>query len=94
VKLRTEDLQRQQRLDAARIKEDTPLLGRTKKIAEIVKNVIPPQPGENAELPAFFDSVENLFKLYEISDDLKSKPKHTGRARAIVNKLPLSQLDS
>ena len=97
VKLRTEELQRQQRLDTARLKDENSLIGRTKKIAEIVKNVIPSQPSENAELPAFFDSVENLFKLYEIGDDLKSKillPKLTGRARAIVNKLPLAQLDS
>jgi len=63
----------QQRLDAARLKEETTLLGQTKKIAEIVMHVIPSQPSENAELPAFFDSVKNLFKLYEISDDLKSK---------------------
>jgi len=68
-KLRTEELQWKQRLDAARLKAETSLLGRTKKIAEIVKNVIPSQPSENAELPAFFDSVENLFKLYEISND-------------------------
>ena len=95
--MRTEELQRQQRLDAARLKDENSLIGRTKKIAEIVKNVIPSQPSENAELPSFFDSVENLFRLYEIGDDLKSKimlPKLTGRARAIVNKLPLAQLDS
>jgi len=99
VKLRTEELQRQrqQRHDATRIKEETSLLGRTKKVAEIVKNVIPFQPSENAKLQAFFDSDENLFKLYECSDELKSKillPKITGRAHAIVNKLPLSQHDS
>jgi len=36
VKLRTEELKWQQRLDAARLKEETSLLGWTKKIAEIV----------------------------------------------------------
>ena len=73
LKLRTEELQRQQRLDAARQTAEESLLGRTKKITEIIKNVIPSQPSENAELPAFFDSIENLFTLYGVSDDLKSK---------------------
>ena len=96
LRLRDEELKRQQRVDAARQKEEDSLLGRTKKVTEVIKNIIPSQPSENAELPAFFESVENLFKLYGVSNDLKSKillPKLTGRTRAIVNKLSLAELD-
>ena len=53
-------------------------------------------PTESAELPAFFDSVENLFKLYEIPADLRSKlliPRLSGKAKAIVNKFTIKDLD-
>ena len=54
LRLRDEELKRQQRVDAARQKEEDSLLGRTKKVTEVIKNIIPSQPSENAELPAFF----------------------------------------
>jgi hypothetical protein len=94
--MRRRELDRLHNLDAARAKDETSLVGRTRKFAEAIKHVFPDMPTESAELPAFFDSVENLFKLYEIPTDLRSKlliPRLSGKAKAIVNKFTIKDLD-
>jgi hypothetical protein len=97
MKLKQLEMERLEKMETAKAKEEKSLVGRTKKFADAIKHVFPEMPTESAELPAFFDSVENLFKLYEIPADLQSKlllPRLTGRAKAIVNKLSLSDLDN
>jgi hypothetical protein len=97
MRLRQQEIERQQKLDAVKTKDEKSLVGRTRKFAEAIKHVFPDMPTESAELPMFFDSVENLFKLYEIPADLQSKlllPRLSGKAKAIVNKLSLTDLDS
>ena len=96
LKLRQQELERQERMEAAKWRDEKSLVGRTKKFADAIKDILPSMPTESAELPSFFDSVENLFVLYEIPIDLRSKlllPKLTGKAKAIANKLPLDDLD-
>lgn len=96
VKLRQMEFERQQRVDAARDNAESSLVGRTRKFAEAIKHVFPDMPTESAELPAFFDSVENLFTLYEIPYDLRSKlliPRLSGKAKAIVNKFSIKDLE-
>ena len=49
-----------------------------------------------AELPMFFASVENLYKMYEIPGDLQAKlllPLLTKKARLVTNRLSLKDLD-
>jgi len=49
-----------------------------------------------AELPMFFASVENLYKMYEIPGNLQAKlllPLLTKKARLVTNRLSLKDLD-
>ena len=95
IKLREKELDRQYKLDAAKAKEDTSLVGRTRKFAEAIKHVFPEMPTESAELLVIFDSVENLFMLYELPADLCNKlllPRLSGKAKTIVNKFTLKDL--
>ena len=68
--IRRRELQRQENADKFKAAEDKSLLTRTKKFAEALKNVFPNMPRESAELPTFFDTVENLFKVYDVPNDL------------------------
>jgi hypothetical protein len=38
-----------------------------------MKSIFPLMPKDSAELPAYFDSVENLFKLYQVPKEIQSK---------------------
>jgi hypothetical protein len=94
--LKKQELGMQEQREAARAESDNSLIGRTKKFADAIRNVFPEMPTESAELPAFFDSVENLFELYGVPADLRSKlllPRLTGKAKSMVSKLALSELD-
>ena len=94
--LRKAELDRQKAVDAAKHKEENSLVGRTRKFAEAIKHVFPAMPSDNAELPSFFETVDNLFKLYDIPVELHSKlllPRLTEKARALLSKLTAEQLD-
>jgi hypothetical protein len=52
-------------------------------------------PRDSAELPMYLDNVDNLFSLYDVPNDLKSRlllAHLTGKAKSIVSKLSLEQL--
>ena len=71
-------------------------MGHTRKFAEAIKHVFPSMPTDNAELPCYFETVDDLFKLYDIPNELHSKlllPRLTEKARAVVSKLSTAQLD-
>ena len=75
--------------------EGKSLLNQTKKFAQAIKDIFPSMPTDSAELPSYLNNVENLFKLYEVPNELKSKlllPHLTGKAKSIVSKLPLDAL--
>jgi hypothetical protein len=53
-------------------------------------------PRESAELPTFFYTVENLFKVHDVPNDLKSKlllPRLNYKAKSLVSKLSLAEMD-
>jgi hypothetical protein len=96
MQIRQCELDRLKQADFHRAAKEGSLIGRTKKFVEAVKGVFPRMPVDSAELPVFFDSVENFFAMYEIPDDIKSKlflPLLTEKAKAVVTRLPLAQLD-
>lgn len=62
--------------------EENSLLGRTKKFSLAMKSIFPDMPKDSAKLPAYFESVENLFKLY----------KNAGYASVIVCRLHRSNV--
>jgi len=55
-----------------------------------MRHVLPQMPPENAEIPQFFETVEKLFVMYDVPDDIKSKlliPVLTAQAKALVNRM-------
>lgn len=74
---------------------ESSLIGRTTKFANAIKNIFPSMPADSAELPSYLENVDNLFQLYDVPTDLKSRlllSHLTGRAKSIVSKLPFDQL--
>jgi hypothetical protein len=73
-KMREIEFERQKRIEHDKKVQENSLTSRTKKqFAEAIKHVLPRMPPESAELPGFFDNIENLFALYEVPSDLRSK---------------------
>jgi hypothetical protein len=75
--------------------DEKTLLGRTQKYTAAIKNVFPSMPADSAELPSYLDNVDNLFQLYEVPRDLRSRlllSHLTGKAKSIVSKLSVAQL--
>jgi len=53
-------------------RQDT-FVGRTKIFGDAMHHVLPQMPSESAEMPHFFETVEKLFVMYDVPDDIKSK---------------------
>ena len=76
-------------------KGDNILATQTKRFGDIMRHVLPKIPVENSELPQFFETVEKLFEIYEIPDDVKTKlliPLLTAQAKALVNRMSVKDL--
>jgi hypothetical protein len=72
------------------------LANRTKFFGEAMKNVLWKFPQDPAEIPGYFEHIENLFTLYEVDDDVKSKllqAQLTDRAKSLTVRLTLEQLN-
>jgi hypothetical protein len=94
--LKERELEIHSRMEAAKLAEEKSLLGRTQKFAAAIKNIFPAMPRDSAELPSYFDSIENLFKLYDVPTDIQSKlliAHLSGKPRSIVSKLSVAQLN-
>jgi hypothetical protein len=94
--LKERELEIHSRMEAAKLAEEKSLLGRTQKFAAAIKNIFPAMPRDSAELPSYFDSIENLFKLYDVPTDIQSKlliAHLSGKPRSIVSKLFVAQLN-
>ena len=53
-------------------------------------------PSESAELPAYFDTVENVFTVYEVPNNLKAKlilPLLSFRSTCVICRLTAAQMD-
>ena len=46
---------------------DNSLAGRTKRVGDALRHVLPHMPSEHADLPQFFDTVEKLSSIYPVS---------------------------
>jgi len=71
------------------------LAGRTKMFGDAMRHVLPKMPSESAEIPQFFETVEKLFLMYEVPDDIKSKlliPVLTAQAKALVNRMSVENM--
>jgi len=45
----------------------------TKRFGEMMKHVLPRTPFESTELPQFFETVEKLYAMYEVSAEIQAK---------------------
>jgi len=60
-----------------------------------MRHVLPKMLSENAGIPQFFETVEKLFLMYEVPDDIKSKlllPVLTAQAKAQVNRMSVESM--
>src|SRR6218665_610505 len=67
-----------------------------KKFRDILTNVLPNMPSEDIELPLYLESVESLFNLYQVPDDLKCALLITffsEKAIKLVRRLPVVQMN-
>ena len=63
------------------------LAARTKMFGDAMRHVLPQMPSKSADISQFFDTVEKLFQMYEVPDDIKSKlliRVLTAQAKALV----------
>jgi len=75
--------------------EEEHLAYRTKKYGDSMRHVLPKMPIENVELPQFFETVEKLFEIYEVPDDIKAKlliPLLTAQAKSLVNRMSVHKM--
>ena len=73
LQLKEEELTRQASRDKEMGEKRQSLASRTKLFGEAMKNIFWKLPQDPAEMPGYFDHVENLFALYEVDEDVKSK---------------------
>ena len=73
------------------------LISRTKQYVTVMKDVLWKFPADSAEIPGYFDHIENLFALYEVPDDIKSKVLQGqlhDKAKSLTTRLSRGQLDN
>jgi len=76
---------------------DHSLTGRTKKFGDALIHVLPHMSSEHAELPQFFDTVEKLFTIYQVSADVQAKlliPILSSQAKTIIGRMMSDDLTS
>jgi len=76
---------------------DNSLAGRTKKFGDTLRHVLPQMPAEHAERPQFFDTMEKLFHIYGVRDDIQAKllmPLLSSQAKAIIGRMTSTDLES
>src|SRR6218665_931585 len=80
-----------------KMKEEESSGSKIKKFGDILKNVLPNMPSEDVELPLYLESVESLFNLYQVPDDLKCAllmPFLSEKAKRLVRRLPAIQMNT
>ena len=78
------------------LQRDAALTSTTKRCGETLKHVLPRMPSESAELPAYFDTVENVFAVYEVANNLKAKLillLLSVRAKSVICHLTVAQMN-
>jgi len=76
---------------------DNSLAGHTKRFGDALIHVLPHMPCKHAELPQFFDTVEKLFKIYQVPADIQGKlliPILSTQAKTIIRHMTSDDLES
>ena len=80
---------------ATALQRDAALTSTTKRYGDTLKHVLPGMPSESAELPAYFDAVENVFTVYEVPNNHKAKlilPLLPIREKSVICRLTAAQM--
>ena len=96
LELRQKELDRQEKKDEEEKARRESLAGQTRYYGEALKHSLPKMGADPTEFSAYFQSVENLFTLYDVPEKLQSKlliPMLNERSKALLAKLPKEQLD-
>ena len=83
--------------EATELQSDAAFTSTAKRYSDTLKHMLPRMPSESAELPAYFDTVENAFAVYEVSNNLKAKlilPLSSFRAKSVICHLTAVQMDN
>jgi len=76
---------------------DNSLAGKTKRYGDTLKHVLPQMPKEIGELPQFFDTVEKLYSIYQVPEDLQAKlliPLLTDRTKSVIGSMSAAVIDN
>jgi len=90
-----EDGERPVRVRAPRWEET--LAGRTKRFGDTLRHVLPTMPTDVGQIPQFFENIENLFDIYEVPADLRSKlliPHLSEQVKSLIGRLGAKSLDN
>ena len=66
-----------------------------KRFGETMKHVLPRMPQESAELPQFFETVEKLYLMYAVPDEVKATiliPLLTTQAKSLINRMSIENM--
>lgn len=87
------------RLELKDMEEETrrhTLTGQTKYYGGAMKHALPRMTNDPMELPGYFQAVENLFDLYEVPNNVRSKliiPVLSDKAKSLISRLNKARLD-
>jgi transposase InsO family protein len=73
LKVREAELKRLAKRDEDDAARRESLASRSKFFGEVLKNIVWKFPHDAADIPVFFDHIENLFEVYEVPDELKAR---------------------
>ena len=72
------------------------LINRTKQYVTVLKDVLWKFPSDPAEIPGYFDHIENLFASYAVPDNIKARilqGQLHDKAKSLTARLTRAQLD-
>ena len=93
IQMQQEQLEVQQK----RADREESMLAKTKRYGQAVQYALTKMPLEAGELPPWFDLVENIYKTYDVPDELKATlilPYLTPRSKSLISRLPVADQES
>ena len=82
--------------EATALQRNAALISTTKRYGDTLTYVLPRMPSKSAELPTYFNTVENVFAVYEVLNNLKAKlilPLLSFSAKFVICRLTAAQMD-
>ena len=96
LELKEIELDRQRYKNASELKRRESLAGQAKFFGDALKHSLPKMSMDPSDYPAYFKAVENLFEMYEVPRNLRSKlliPLLNEKSKNLLAKLSREKLD-